>query len=192
MRLVSAVGVDSYVEPFGGTADVLSNRHPSGLETFNDPDDNVVTLFRVLRESSDMEAAAMELAKAPAPELKGDMRRAAWFYRASSVREGGGRMGVMDMIDRLRKVQIEWIPPARCVRDFDSPRTLFHVVLRSGRTPARDRLLARLLGSVKGKVVLRSAKGSVDGSLYGDWDRHELPDGSLALTNFRVQKTFFA
>jgi len=39
-----------YCEPFGGSAAVLLNRHPSPVETYNDIDGEVVNFFRVLRD----------------------------------------------------------------------------------------------------------------------------------------------
>jgi DNA adenine methylase len=51
----------TYVEPFGGAANVLLNKPPSAVEVYNDIDSNVVTIFRVLRDSPDEIRRALEL-----------------------------------------------------------------------------------------------------------------------------------
>ncbi len=40
----------TYVEPFGGGGSVLLSKHPSQIEVYNDIDNEVVNLFRVLRD----------------------------------------------------------------------------------------------------------------------------------------------
>lgn len=51
----------TYVEPFGGAANILLNKEPSAVEVYNDIDSNVVTIFRVLRDHPEELRRALEL-----------------------------------------------------------------------------------------------------------------------------------
>ncbi|KAA3658041.1 MAG: DNA adenine methylase [Chloroflexi bacterium] len=88
-----------YCEPFGGSAAVLINRHPSPVETFNDIDGELVNFFRVLRTQKEelLEAIGLtpfsreELRIAVNDSLEGiaDLERARRFFvRARQVRTG--------------------------------------------------------------------------------------------------------
>jgi DNA adenine methylase len=44
---------ETYVEPFGGGASVLLNKEPSAVEIYNDLDESITRLFRVLRDDGE-------------------------------------------------------------------------------------------------------------------------------------------
>jgi DNA adenine methylase len=50
-----------YCEPYGGSAALLLNRHPSPVETYNDLDGDVVNFFRVLRDEREALIEAIAL-----------------------------------------------------------------------------------------------------------------------------------
>lgn len=54
-----------YVEPFGGAANVLLRKPKSEVEVYNDVDDRVVNLFRVVRDSEQFERLRMLLDLTP-------------------------------------------------------------------------------------------------------------------------------
>lgn len=87
-----------YCEPFAGSGAVLLNRPPSGVETYNDLDGEVVNFFQVLRDQPDELQRAMALTPFSREEFaqacKLDaalppLERARRFYvRARQVRTG--------------------------------------------------------------------------------------------------------
>lgn len=44
---------ERFIVPFGGSASILLNRDPSGLEVVNDLDDGIITFFKQLRDNTD-------------------------------------------------------------------------------------------------------------------------------------------
>lgn len=135
-----------YVEPFGGAASVLMRKPRSYAEVYNDLDDDVVNLFRVLRSNrADDLIRLLTLTPFAATEF-----RAA--YEASD-----------DAVERARRLIV------RSFMGFGSngvhQRTGFRSNSnRSGTTPARDWVnypdaLAAIVDRLAGVVVLnRDAK----------------------------------
>lgn len=87
----------NYVESFGGSAAVLLNKDPSGIEVYNDVYGDVVNFFRVLRSHKDELIALLELTPYSREEFTrsldstgaDDMERARRFFvRARQVRTG--------------------------------------------------------------------------------------------------------
>lgn len=59
-----------YVEPFGGAASVLMQKAPSYAEVYNDLDDQVVTLFRILQDPGQAEQLRDRLMLTPYSRLE--------------------------------------------------------------------------------------------------------------------------
>jgi DNA adenine methylase len=88
-----------YCEPFGGSAAVLINRHPSPVETFNDIDSEITNFFRVLRDQKEglIEAIGLtpfsreefeDAIDEPTDNLTELERARRFFIRARQVRTG--------------------------------------------------------------------------------------------------------
>jgi DNA adenine methylase len=61
---------DVYCEPFFGSGAVFFTKSPSGTETINDIDSNVINLFRVVRNSADELARVLEMTPYSREEYK--------------------------------------------------------------------------------------------------------------------------
>lgn len=130
-----------YVEPFGGAASVLIRKPRSYAEVYNDLDDEVVNLFRVLR-SSDAERLIDYLTLTPFSDAE--------FFAAYDV--------VDCPVERARRTVV------RSFMGFGSngvhQKTGFRSNSnRSGTTPAHDWVnypdaLAAIVGRLRGVVIL--------------------------------------
>ena len=130
-----------YVEPFGGAASVLIRKPRSYAEVYNDLDDEVVNLFRVLR-SSDAERLIDHLTLTPFSDAE--------FFAAYDAADCP--------VERARRTVI------RSFMGFGSngvhQKTGFRSNSnRSGTTPARDWVnypdaLAAIVGRLRGVVVM--------------------------------------
>ena len=194
----------SYVEPFGGSATVLAHRYQSSLETFNDLDDNVVILFRSLRNNFDKTIKAIAKSKIGPKELticskasKNEIEQARRFYTMTAGIGGHedwtDESSVMSLIDRLRRVQIECIPPLRCIRDFDTENTMFYVRPKSNDGP-KTKMLAHVLNSIKGNAAFHAPVSDLHENLYQGWHRHERTPSDCVWTNYKPMsaKTLFS
>ena len=91
-------GCHHYCEPFAGSGAVLLNRPPSPVETYNDIDGEVVTVFRVLRDRHEELVRAIALtpfsreeyflAVEDAEEEVGEVERARRYIKARQTRTG--------------------------------------------------------------------------------------------------------
>lgn len=86
-----------YIEPFGGGASVLLQKHPSRFEVYNDLSGDVVNFFRVLRDHPDELIRAIELTPYSRQEWEESFERsedslesARRLYTRSWQTHGGG------------------------------------------------------------------------------------------------------
>lgn len=112
-----------YVEPFGGGGSVLIQKERSYAEVYNDLDDEIVNLFRVLREPST--AAQLEAAVRLTPFARAEFNAA---YELSD-----------DPIERARRSVVKAFMGFGSAAINRDHRTGFRANSnRSGTTPARD------------------------------------------------------
>lgn len=96
--------------------------------------------------------------------------------------------GLVDVIERLRRVQIENRPAIDVLQLYDSPKTLFYLdppYPHEARGDAKayayemseddHRQLARVVRSLRAKVAISGYRCPLMDELYGDWRRHDAP-----------------
>lgn len=230
-RLLPLLPIGSvYVEPFGGAANLLAARPPAGLEIYNDLDEDMVNLFRVLQRPMAFRllrrrlrftswsraefARALRLIRSPS-----DLDRAwAWFvlcnqgfagHRATCVgnwgRERSARAGgpkaltfrsrvrrLLAIVRRFARVQIEQRDAFRCIRDYDTPETVFYLdppyCLGTRCASARSAYIHELTDDQhRGMVnLLLGVRGAVALSGYASRLYEPLTDAGWRLTRWRV------
>lgn len=138
-----------YVEPFGGAGSVLMRKPRAKREVYNDLNDEVVNVFRVLREpakAAELERqlrltpfsrAEMQLAKKPAPAGQ-DIEQARRTIVCAGMRysKQSNRAPEQDwatypdeipaFVERLTGVMIENKDAVELIEFWDSPETLFY------------------------------------------------------------------
>ena len=113
-----------YVEPFGGAANVLLRKPRSEVEVYNDVDDRVVNLFRVLRDPEQFERLRMLLDLTPyargefadlleLPPTDDPVERARRFF--AICRQARGGMGMSKLSKNC------WAFSRRTRRDMAEP-----------------------------------------------------------------------
>ena len=136
-------GHECYVEPFGGMASVLLKKPQSKTEVYNDLDDDVVTLFRVLRSPSASLLPAEQLRATPfareeydaafAP-ADNDLERARRFLIRSAMGVGSDsatRVARSGFRNKRTKGAHFDVSPARDFANLDAFLPAFHDRLRS-------------------------------------------------------------
>lgn len=144
---------DNYLEPCGGGASVLLQKPRSGVELFNDVNDNIVNLFRVLRDHpaellekiklTPWARSEYELAKDPTDcpverarryycllwmSISGSEAKSGW----RNVKDYGGHNltlyhdALPDIVNRLQGVQIENKDAIELVKKHSFPNTLIY------------------------------------------------------------------
>lgn len=95
---------------------------------------------------------------------------------------------VLDIVDRLKRVQIENLPAADLIKQLDSPSTLFYLdppyVLQTRNykkayayemSNHQHKLLLKLITSLKGKVILSGYSHEIYEEMLSGWIRIDIP-----------------
>ncbi len=193
-----------YVEPFGGAAHVLCRKDPSAsaLEVYNDLNEDMVNLFRVLQDESKTEKLLFLLKFTPhsrkwfcdlrdckylPPGIDESLCQAyrtlvlmklsfagrcindkgSWSFDKSSGRVGKAFIRMPEklqkLIDRIRRVQIDFLDFRDVIKRYDSPDTFFYCDppyyekehYYKGNFSKKDHQdLANLLNNIQGKACL--------------------------------------
>ena len=217
----------TYVEPFGGAASVLLRKPRSHSEVYNDVDDEIVNVFRVLRDAGGSHRltealrltpfARRELETSyddtpdPVERARRTIVRSFMGFSSASVTKGHrtGFRGnasssrvtsavdwvsyadcVESFVERLRGVAIENKSAFHLIPQYDGEEALFFVdppyplstryasanyadCYRHELSDADHRVLAQLLRSLRGMVVLSSYGSALYRDLFRGWSTIE-------------------
>ena len=96
--------------------------------------------------------------------------------------------GLVEIAERLLRVQIENRPALDVIREYDDKDTLFYIdppyphesrgdakAYEFEMTDDEHRLLAKVLHEVKGRVAVSGYRCPLMDELYGDWRRYDAP-----------------
>jgi len=142
----------TYVDVFGGSAAILLTKSPSDGEVFNDKNEEIVNLFRVVKHrTAELAERArvwlhsrllfneMKAYTSPGDELERAFRY--WVLLADSFGGIGGTYGtardgirsvtkarayLVEVAERLQNVHIEGLDFSKCISTYDAPETFFY------------------------------------------------------------------
>lgn len=173
-----------YVEPFGGCASILLNKLPSEVEIYNDLNDDVFNLFRILQDSERAERLIHALHNTPFSKAEYN----AAFRNTSNLIEKARRLLVRSQLDlfnndkdplslniphilntwneqphilkyaseRLKNTIIENRDALDIIDLYDSDETLFFIdaPLNRDQFDHVEKALISKLTSIQGKVIM--------------------------------------
>lgn len=142
----------TYVDVFGGSAAILLTKQRSDGEVFNDKNEEIVNLFRVVkhRPAELAERARVwlhsrllfnEMRQLPPPVDEVERAFRMWVLLADSFGGIGGTFGtardgihsvtkarayLVDVAERLQHVHIECLDFSKCITVYDAPETFFY------------------------------------------------------------------
>jgi DNA adenine methylase len=173
-----------YIEPYGGTGEVLLNKAPSSEEAFNDLDPDKVLLYRSIRDRTADLLKALEKPppQAEPPEgldrvvwLLRDLRpRAGWVRHLNRLAERLGNvyvfnrtaMEVLKAFDDEDVVAFVDPPPMPQTRNVEKTSPLM--------ATAEEHLeLAEVLRAFRGKVILSAETCPVYNRLFKSWSNYK-------------------
>lgn len=217
----------SYIEPFFGSGAVLFNKTPSNIETINDLDNDVVNLFRCIKEDS--EKLARLVATTPFSRAEYDKafeelnsedqyERALNFlmrcWQGHGIRTNGQKVGwkndvqgrekayslwnwyrlpewILDITERLRRVQIENMPALELIKRFNYKNVLMYLdppyVLgtRSGKQykhemsdADHEELLITILQS-EAQIIISGYENEMYNEYLKDWSKRTFKSNTL-------------
>lgn len=160
-----------YVDIFGGGAGVLLRKTRSKIEIYNDLDENVVNVFRVMRDPLELERLCRLIALTP---FSRDEFKDSYVWAGDPVEAAAGRfVGVtIENLD-YRKL----IPKFDCddVFFYADPPYLAETRDAGGKGYVHEmnetdhRQLAWMLRNIKGKVAISGYPSALYDELYRGW-----------------------
>jgi len=173
-----------YIEPYGGTGEVLLNKAPSSEEAINDLDPDKVLLYRMVRDHTEALIQALET-EPPAEEIAEGAGRVAWLLREQRPKAGWAKT-VQRLADRLSDVYVFSRTALEVLRAFDDedvvafvdpppmPQTRNVEKTSPLMMTAEEHLeLAEVLRAFRGKVILSAEPCPVYNRLFKAWTPHK-------------------